>query len=97
MTRRRAAAVLAAFLLLTSMGAPEPASWTGKLAAKGTEPLVFLALVDREGRQWRLAGPVVKDLWPNQGRWVRVTGQAQGRDGILVETWARVPDEETKP
>jgi len=83
-------------VLLSSMGAPEKPSWTGQLAVKGNEPFTFLALTDKEGRQWRLAGDSVKDLRQNaQGRWVKVSGKLQGKDVIVVETWAWAPGEKT--
>jgi hypothetical protein len=95
--QRRATGFLATVLLLVSMGSPEAPSWTGRLAAKGNEPFTFLALVDQSGHQWHLDGPLVKELWRRQGEWVRVTGQAQPSNAILVESWAPVPAEETKP
>jgi len=83
--------------LLVSLGAPEPPSWTGKVAVKGNEPFAFLALVDASGHQWRLSGTPVSDLWAQaQGRWVRVLGQPVGKDGILVESWAWSPEQESK-
>ena len=86
--------ILLLFTILLSMGAPEARSWTGLIAVKGNEPFTFLALTDLEGHQWRLSGDPVKQLWETaQGRWVRVTGQFQGNDGIRVETWAWAPDE----
>jgi len=81
-------------VLLSSMGAPEAPSWTGKLAVKGNEPFTFLALTDKGGHQWRLAGDPVKELWDTaQGRWVKVTGKLQDKDRILVETWAWAPEQ----
>ena len=77
------------------MGSPEAPSWTGQLAVVGNEPFTFLALTDKQGRQWRLTGEAVDQLrQTGQGRWVRVTGQPVGNDGILVATWAYSPGEE---
>lgn len=80
--------------LLLAMGAPEAPSWTGQLAVKGNDPFAFLALTDRQGRQWRLSGDPVKELAATaQGRWVTVTGTPVGRDGIRVETWSWAAEE----
>ena len=89
--------LFATMVLLSSMGAPEVPSWTGKLAVKGNDPFTFLALTDKVGKQWRLKGDSVKELWASgQGRWVKVIGRPAGSDSILVETWAWAPEEKTE-
>ncbi len=79
--------------LMVSLGSPEVPSWTGVVKAKGHDPFIFLALIDREGKQWRLSGTMVKEMWSvAQGRWVTITGHLGGPDAIIVESWAWAPE-----
>jgi hypothetical protein len=89
--------VLVLGVLFSSMGLPEAPSWLGKVAVKGSEPFTFTALVDQNGKQWKLVGNRTSELRRTaQGRWVRVTGRLQKTDTIEVETWSWAPEENKK-
>jgi len=85
--------------LVLSLGLWEgPRAWTGRVAYRGAAPFATLTLVTPDGHQLRLSGDEAAELGRRaQGRWVTVRGQAEGKDAILVASWAWAPDQETVP